>query len=144
VSLQPLPPAANPQPSTRKLESEYSQLDTLEGRQGELEALHKAEGRRRVEAGRDVKDLEKALYAQSQQLFCERAKEKDLISAISGGQAQNRNMVAKIQQLDDQARRREGWLGAMSESHSEGTTRTPTSPRVPVASTCCGGQPAWC
>lgn len=88
----------------RKLEGEYSQLDTLEGRQAELETLRVAEGRRAADAEREVKELEKALYAQSQSLFKERSREKDLISTISGGQAQNRNMVAKIQQLDDQAR----------------------------------------
>ena len=87
---------------SRKLESEYTQLDTLEGKQSELEAILKAEGRRLVDSDRDVKELEKAQFQHSQQLFKERGREKDLIATISGGQAQNRNMISKIQQLDEQ------------------------------------------
>jgi coiled-coil domain-containing protein 39 len=54
--------------------------------------------------------LEKVQFDKSQGLFTERKKEKDLISEISGGQAQNRNLVKRIQQLDDHVIRQQELL----------------------------------
>lgn len=55
-----------------------------------------------VQVEKSLRTLEKLQFEKSQDLFKERKREKDLISEISGGQAQSRNLVNKIQQLDDQ------------------------------------------
>jgi chromosome segregation ATPase len=49
-------------------------------------------------------------FHKAQELFKQRAQEKDLISEICGGQAQNRNLVTKIQRLDDQVIRQQELL----------------------------------
>ena len=51
---------------------------------------------------RKIKELEKAQFAKGEALFKARSKEKDLVSEISGGQAQSRNLAGRIGQLDDQ------------------------------------------
>lgn len=96
----------------RKLEGEYAQLDSLEAKEAELENLRRAEEQHNLEVEKEIKELEKVQYRQAQALSKERMREKDLISEISGGQGQNRNMVAKIQQLDDQVRYSDCRLGA--------------------------------
>lgn len=58
---------------------------------------------------KSLRTLEKLQFEKGQQLFKERKREKDLISEISGGQAQSRNMVNNIQQLDEQVRGHDTW-----------------------------------
>ncbi|CAD7704050.1 unnamed protein product, partial [Ostreobium quekettii] len=84
----------------RKLESEMGQLDALELRDSELKALHAAEERHLREAQKVTADLKAQQYRQGQALFVERKKERDLISEIAGAHAENRNMKAKIAQLE--------------------------------------------
>ena len=86
----------------RKLESEMGQLDALELRDSELKALHAAEERHLREAQKVTADLKAQQYRQGQALFAERKKERDLISEIAGAHAENRNMKAKITQLEAQ------------------------------------------
>lgn len=59
---------------------------------------------------KSLRMLEKIQFDKSQDLFKERQREKDLISEISGGQAQNRNLVRRIQQLDDNVIRQQELL----------------------------------
>lgn len=47
-------------------------------------------------------DLKKEQFKRSQRLFELRTKERELISEISGGQGQNKNLAARISQLDEQ------------------------------------------
>eukprot|EP00892_Ulva_mutabilis_P002355 jgi/Ulvmu1/1211/UM109_0009.1 len=94
----------------RKLESEYSHLSTLAEKEKELELLGALEDKRIVEVEKSLRALEKLQFEKGQELFKERKREKDLISEISGGQAQSRNLVNKIQQLDDQVIRQQELL----------------------------------
>lgn len=57
-----------------------------------------------MQVEKSLRALEKLQFEKGQELFKERKREKDLISEISGGQAQSRNLVNKIQQLDEQVR----------------------------------------
>jgi coiled-coil domain-containing protein 39 len=63
-----------------------------------------------VQVERKLSELEKVQFQKAQALFKQRAHEKDLISEICGGQAQNRNLVTKIQRLDDQVIRQQELL----------------------------------
>ena len=63
-----------------------------------------------VQVEKQLAELEKLQFSKAQQLFKARAREKDLISEISGGQAQNRNVVTKIQALDDNVIRQQELL----------------------------------
>lgn len=47
-------------------------------------------------------DLKKEQFKRSQRLFELRTKERELISEISGGQGQNKNLAARISQMDEQ------------------------------------------
>ena len=88
----------------RKLESEVAQLDTLELRDGELQALHASEERHLRDAQVVVADLKSQQYKQGQALFVERRKERDLISEIAGSHATSKNLKAKIAQMEEQVR----------------------------------------
>jgi coiled-coil domain-containing protein 39 len=65
---------------------------------------------RRVQVHKKVSELEKVQFNKGQELFVQRAREKDLVSEIGGGQAQNRHLVTHIQQLDDQVIRQQELL----------------------------------
>jgi hypothetical protein len=56
--------------------------------------------------GKEHEALKKEQYRRSQRLFELRSKERELISEISGGQGQNKNLAARIHALDEQVRGR--------------------------------------
>jgi coiled-coil domain-containing protein 39 len=64
----------------------------------------------RAQVDKKILELEKLQFCKGQDLFRARAREKGLVSEISGGQAQNRNLVTRIQQLDDQVIRQQELL----------------------------------
>mmetsp|Transcript_5315 Transcript_5315/g.17662 ORF Transcript_5315/g.17662 Transcript_5315/m.17662 type:complete len:868 (+) Transcript_5315:644-3247(+) len=86
----------------RKLEGEFTQLDTLEKRQDELTRLQHQEEDRLKAAQKEVIALKDRMFKSSQQLFALRTAERDLIAEIAGGQSQNKNLTLKISTLDAQ------------------------------------------
>ncbi|GMH34075.1 hypothetical protein BSKO_01909 [Bryopsis sp. KO-2023] len=94
----------------RKLESEMNQLDNLELRDGELVAMCAAEQRHLDEAQKEVVDLKAQQFKEGQKLFTERHRERELISEIAGAHSQNKNLKAKIAQLDDQVQKQQELL----------------------------------
>jgi ABC-type Fe3+/spermidine/putrescine transport system ATPase subunit len=53
---------------------------------------------------KDNEGLKKEQFKRSQRLFELRTRERELISDISGGQGQNKNLAVRITQLDEQVR----------------------------------------
>ncbi|GIL44733.1 hypothetical protein Vafri_2248 [Volvox africanus] len=94
----------------RKLENEFSNLDSMEAKAAELEALRKSEEARLKGVLKEHELLKKEQYKRSQVLFELRTKERELISEISGGQGQNKNLAARIHTLDEQVVRQQELL----------------------------------
>uniref|UniRef100_A0A061QV58 Flagella associated protein n=1 Tax=Tetraselmis sp. GSL018 TaxID=582737 RepID=A0A061QV58_9CHLO len=88
--------------ANRKLDSEFSQLETMEQKVNELLEMQLAEEKRLKEQLKAVDEMKKAMFKKSQELFELRNKERDLIAEIAGGQAQNKNLVANISRHDAQ------------------------------------------
>ncbi|KAJ9515479.1 hypothetical protein QJQ45_016481 [Haematococcus lacustris] len=94
----------------RQLEGEFAALDSLEGKVAELEVLRKADEGRLKAVIKEAEDLKKEQFKRSQRLFDLRGKERTLISEISGGQGQNKNLAARISGLDQQVVRQQELL----------------------------------
>ncbi|GAX79427.1 hypothetical protein CEUSTIGMA_g6868.t1 [Chlamydomonas eustigma] len=94
----------------RKLESEFGELDSMEEKVAELEAMRKAEELRLKMTLKDNEGLKKEQFKRSQRLFELRTRERELISDISGGQGQNKNLAVRITQLDEQVVRQQELL----------------------------------
>jgi len=86
----------------RKMESEFATLDTLGSKVEELEVLRKADEAHLKSVIKEAEDLKKEQFKRSQRLFELRTKERDMISEISGGQGQNKNLSSRISSLDEQ------------------------------------------
>ena len=78
---------------------------------------------------KENEDLKKEQFRRSQQLFALRSAERELISDISGGQGQNKNLAARIATLDEQVSSR------ASRHHAHVRVRTST-PVLPPTCTC--------
>eukprot|EP00195_Chlamydomonas_chlamydogama_P009299 CAMPEP_0202915398 /NCGR_PEP_ID=MMETSP1392-20130828/65575_1 /ASSEMBLY_ACC=CAM_ASM_000868 /TAXON_ID=225041 /ORGANISM="Chlamydomonas chlamydogama, Strain SAG 11-48b" /LENGTH=937 /DNA_ID=CAMNT_0049607407 /DNA_START=168 /DNA_END=2981 /DNA_ORIENTATION=- len=94
----------------RKLETEFQALDSLESKVEELDAMRKGEEARLKAVIKEGEDLKKEQFRRSQKLFELRQKERELISEISGGQGQNKNLAARIAALDEQVVRQQELL----------------------------------
>ncbi|GBF94678.1 flagella associated protein [Raphidocelis subcapitata] len=91
----------------RRLEEGYGQLSSLEARVAELEGVRRAEDARLKGLQKEVEGLKKDQFRAGQALFALRQRERELISEISGGQGQNRNLAARLLQLDEQSTRQQ-------------------------------------
>ncbi|KAI8473820.1 MAG: hypothetical protein J3K34DRAFT_166010 [Monoraphidium minutum] len=91
----------------RQLEEGYGHLGGLEARVAELEGVRRAEEARLKALQREVEALKKDQFRAGQALFALRQRERELISEISGGQGQNRNLASRLLQLDEQATRQQ-------------------------------------
>ncbi|PNH02795.1 Coiled-coil domain-containing protein 39 [Tetrabaena socialis] len=94
----------------RKLETEFGNLDSMEAKAAALEAMRKGEEVRLKAVIKEHELLKKEQYKRSQVLFELRSKERELISEISGGQGQNKNLAARIHALDEQVVRQQELL----------------------------------
>ncbi|KAG2422661.1 hypothetical protein HXX76_015898 [Chlamydomonas incerta] len=94
----------------RKLENEFGNLDSMEAKASELEAMRRGEEARLKAILKEHELLKKEQYRRSQVLFDLRQKERELISEISGGQGQNKNLAARIHALDEQVVRQQELL----------------------------------
>ncbi|GFR48534.1 hypothetical protein Agub_g10430 [Astrephomene gubernaculifera] len=94
----------------RKLETEFSNLDSMEAKAAELESMRRGEEARLKAVVKEHELLKKEQYKRSQVLFELRTKERELISEISGGQGQNKNLAARIHTLDEQVVRQQELL----------------------------------
>mmetsp|Transcript_9124 Transcript_9124/g.17160 ORF Transcript_9124/g.17160 Transcript_9124/m.17160 type:complete len:907 (-) Transcript_9124:51-2771(-) len=94
----------------RRLDTEFGNLDSLESKATELEALRKQEEQRLTAVTKEHMALKKEQYVRSQHLFDLRQKERGLISEISGGQGQDRNLSSRIRSLDEQVIRQQELL----------------------------------
>ncbi|KAG2493473.1 hypothetical protein HYH03_008290 [Edaphochlamys debaryana] len=94
----------------RKLETEFNNLDSMEAKAAELESMRKGEEGRLRAVIKEHELLKKEQYRRSQVLFDLRQKERELISEISGGQGQNKNLASRIHALDEQVVRQQELL----------------------------------
>jgi chromosome segregation ATPase len=94
----------------RKLEGEFQQLDSMDAKVAELELMRTEEEVALRAANKLNEQLKKEQFRRSQALFELRTKERELISEISGGQGQNKNLAARISQLDEQVARQQELL----------------------------------
>lgn len=94
----------------RKLDTEFQQLDTMESKVQELDSMRKQEELRLKVASKANEEIKKDQFKRSQKLFELRSKERELISGISGGQAQNKNLAVRISHLDEQVVRQQELL----------------------------------
>ncbi|MEW5311178.1 MAG: hypothetical protein WDW38_002914 [Sanguina aurantia] len=94
----------------RKLETEFGQLDSLDAKVAELERLRRAEETRLKGLLKQQEVLKAEQFKRSQRLFELRSAERELISDISGGQGQNKNLAARISALDEQVIRQQELL----------------------------------
>mmetsp|Transcript_20436 Transcript_20436/g.66353 ORF Transcript_20436/g.66353 Transcript_20436/m.66353 type:complete len:909 (-) Transcript_20436:163-2889(-) len=88
--------------NSHKLETEYATLDTLEKKSEELASVQEEEEEQLKAVQKLVVTLKERMFKSSQELFALRTQERDLIAEIAGGQSQNKNLSAKIAQLDQQ------------------------------------------
>ncbi|KAK9820385.1 hypothetical protein WJX72_009778 [[Myrmecia] bisecta] len=86
----------------QQLQGEFGNLSSLEQRVKELEDMRQREQDRLVAVEKELKGLKTEQFKRGQELFSLRSKEKEMISEIAGGQAQNKNLAEKINGLDDQ------------------------------------------
>ena len=61
------------------------------------------------ELDREMNMLKEEQYLKSQELFNVRKSEANLLAEISGAQAQNKNMLAKVNQLDQETFKQQVW-----------------------------------
>lgn len=87
----------------------------------ELERLRRAEETRLKGLLKQQEVLKAEQFKRSQKLFELRSAERELISDISGGQGQNKNLAARISALDEQ-------VGGMASGDLKGQ---PIGKRVP-------------
>lgn len=83
-----------------KLEVEMSELDSLEKRNDMLDSIYKEKEEELRRMRGELALFKQNLFKKSQDLFKLRSMERDKIAEIAGGQAQDRNLSAKINQLD--------------------------------------------
>eukprot|EP00736_Rhodelphis_marinus_P006285 Rmarinus@m.16247 len=84
----------------RRLEMEYSNQADLEKRASEIEKIFKEEEERYREMLKMLQEMKDRMFKQSQELWRLRQEEANLIGEISGAQTSNKNLTAKIRQLD--------------------------------------------
>eukprot|EP00798_Chlamydomonas_sp_ICE-L_P017612 gene17612-23945_t len=94
----------------RKLETEFQSLDSLEEKVAQLESIRVAEEAALKQAQQETDQHKKEQFKRSQKLFALRETERDLISEISGGQGQNKNLASRISTLDEQVVRQKELL----------------------------------
>lgn len=94
----------------RRLEGEFAQLDTMDAKILELERIRQREEERLKALIKEGDNLKKEQVKRSQQLFDLRQKERELISEISGGQSQNKNLASRVATLDEQVVRQQELL----------------------------------
>lgn len=93
-----------------RLESDLDELDNLQDKNQALLKRQMREEARLQELDREKHGLRDKIFKTGQDLFGLRTKERDLIAEIAGTQSQNKNMEAKINQLDAQISRQQELL----------------------------------